>query len=104
MSVELRHVAADESFAQLGVNRFRDVGEFGGAGGLMAYGANGRVVLLHQRPEVRQDSFKARLARESPLFGKTQAEIHDSYFRLFFAWRARAQIGFGFALLCKGLE
>src|SRR5260221_6550953 len=100
MRVELRHVAADESFAQLGMDGCGDVCVFGGTGRLMAYGADGRVVLLHQRPEVGQDGFE-----ESPLPGEVaQAEIHPSHFRLFFAWRASRKIGFGFAFLCKAMS
>jgi len=63
------------------MNRFRDVGEFGGAGGLMADGADGRIVLLHQRPEMGQDRLEARLARKSPLLGEfAQADIHAAIF------------------------
>ena len=90
VAIEFRYVPALESLPQLRMDRLRNVDIFGRTVRLAPNRANGRVVLLHQRPEVRQDSFKARLARESPLFGKTQAEIHDSYFRLFFAWTARS--------------
>src|SRR5260221_5787742 len=100
MSVEVRHVAAEESFAQRGMDGWGDVWVFGGAGGLMAYGADGRVVVLHQRPEVGQNGFEV-----SPLLGEfAQAEIHPSHFRLFFAWRASRKIGFGFAFLCKPMS
>ncbi len=52
MAVELRHVAAAESFTQFGMRRFGDVDVLGGARGLMANRADRRIVLFHQRPEM----------------------------------------------------
>ena len=76
VAVELGHVAADEPFAQLRMHRFGDIDVLRGARRLVADRADGRVVLLHQRPEMGEDGFQVRLARKRQLFrkfGKAQA-------------------------------